>query len=233
MKRHRHHVQPVHKGGTDNPSNISYPDFIEHAEIHARRFLEGLDDFFDFRHEGWPFLDEGLRLEVRSFWSKKFSEQNPMKNPEVAERVAAKNRGKPSKSKGTRRSEECKEKMRGENNPNFGGGYKLNLTEEQRKKISDRMKNNNPMKKSEVAAKVSKAKRGKPSNRKGISPSEETREKLRQANLGKKLSEETKKKMSESRTGKKKGSYKKWSEEDRKAHSKRMKKRWEGKKANG
>ena len=39
--------------------------------------------------------------------------------------------------------------------------------------------------------------------------SQETKEKLSKANLGKKLSEETRKRMSESRTGSKRGTYKK------------------------
>jgi hypothetical protein len=233
MKRHRHHVQPVHKGGTDDPSNITFPDFIEHAEIHANRFLEGLDDYFDFRHEGWAFLSEDLRYRVRSHWSKKFSENNPMKDPEVAEKVASKRRGKPGANRGSSWSEQSRERITGEGNPNYGGGYQLELTDEQRQAISDRMRDNNPMKRPEVAEKVSKARKGRPSNRRGAVLSEETKEKLRQANLGKKRSEETKQKMSESRTGKKRGPYKKWSEEDKAAHRERMRKMWEERRKNG
>jgi hypothetical protein len=232
MKRHRHHIQPVHKGGTDDPSNISFPDFIEHAEIHANRFLEGLDDYFDFRHEGWAFLSEELRYKVRSHWSKKFSENNPMKNPEVAEKVASQKRGKPG-PKGWTWSEDSKDKIRGDGNVNYGGGYELDLTDEQRQAISDRMRENNPMKRPEIAAKISAAHKGRVSPRKGAVLSEGTKEKLRQANLGKTRSEETKRKMSESRTGKKRGPYKKWSEEDKAAHRERMRKMWEERRKNG
>jgi len=49
---------------------------------------------------------------------------------------------------------------------------------------------------------MSKIKLGKHSPRKGIKLSEETKQKLRQYNLGKKLSEETKRKISESNIGK-------------------------------
>ena len=232
MKRHRHHVQPVHKGGTDDPSNISFPDFIEHAEIHANRFLEGLDDYFDFRHEGWAFLPEELKYRVRSHWSKKLSENNPMKNPEVAEKVASQRRGKPG-PRGWTWAEESKNKIMGEGNVNYEGGYELDLTDEQRQAISDRMRENNPMKRPEIAAKVSAAHKGRVSPRKGAVLSEETKEKLRQANLGKKLSEATKQKMSESKTGKKRGPYKKWSEEDKAAHCERMRKMWEKRRENG
>ena len=214
MKTHRHHIQPVHKGGTDDPSNISFPNFIEHAEIHANRFLEGLDDYFDFRHEGWTFLDESLKDKVRACWSEKFSKDNPMKNPEVAEKVASQRRGKPGANKGSRWSEESRGKITGEGNHNYGGGYQLELTDEQRQTISDRMRENNPMKRPEIAAKVSAAHKGRVSPRKGAVLSEETKEKLRQANTGKKHSDEAKQRMSKSRTGVKRGPYKKKDKND-------------------
>lgn len=49
--------------------------------------------------------------------------------------------------------------------------------------------------------KMSKLKKGKPSNRKGCKLSSETKEKLRKANIGKKLSSSTVNKMIESRKG--------------------------------
>lgn len=49
---------------------------------------------------------------------------------------------------------------------------------------------------------MSEAKRGKPSPRKGAKLSEETKQKLREANLGKKHSCETRMKMSSSAKGK-------------------------------
>jgi hypothetical protein len=54
----------------------------------------------------------------------------------------------------------------------------------------------------ETCVRMSNSRRGK-ATRTGQSPSEETREKLRRANLGKRLSEETKAKMSVSRKGRK------------------------------
>ena len=54
----------------------------------------------------------------------------------------------------------------------------------------------------ETRLKMSNAKKGKPSNRKGCHLSEETKEKLRQANLGKHHSDETKRKCSEANKGK-------------------------------
>jgi group I intron endonuclease len=62
-----------------------------------------------------------------------------------------------------------------------GGDDRPPLTEEQRKRLSERMKGN--------------------TFAKGFSPSEETREKLRLANAGKVLSEEHKRKISESHVG--------------------------------
>jgi hypothetical protein len=38
-------------------------DFIEHARVHAEDFLNG-GPRFDFRHDGWPFLDAELRQKV-------------------------------------------------------------------------------------------------------------------------------------------------------------------------
>jgi response regulator of citrate/malate metabolism len=76
-------------------------------------------------------------------------------------------------------------------------------------KHSERMKESNPMKQPEIAAKVSAAKKGQPSSRRGAVLSKETKEKLRQANLGKKHTPESRAKMSASRVGKTRGPYKK------------------------
>jgi hypothetical protein len=73
----------------------------------------------------------------------------------------------------------------------------------------NRMLEDNPMKRPEVAEKVSQKKKGKPSSRLGVVLSEETKEKLRQANLGKSHTPEARAKMSASRLGKKRGPYKK------------------------
>lgn len=215
---------PIHLGGTNDPWNLDNLNFIEHAELHALRFLSGLDRRFDYRHEGWPFLDENLRLAVRAEHSQRFKgPENPMKDPSTAEKVASKNRGV-KRGPGKKWSEESKEKIRGEGNSNYGGKCQGAMPEDARKRTSERMSSNNPMKNPEIAKKVSEAKKGKPSPRRGATLTSETKEKLRIANLGQKRSPETRKKMSESKRGKKRGPYKKWSEEDKKAHSERMKK---------
>ena len=50
----------------------------------------------------------------------------------------------------------------------------------------------------EAKRKISNSRKGKPSPRKGVKLTEETKEKLRKANVGKRLSEETRKKIGES-----------------------------------
>lgn len=69
--KHKHHIKPLHLGGTDDPSNLEDIDFIEHARIHAERFLAGEDKFFDNRHTGWPYLEEDLRARVLKKQSEK------------------------------------------------------------------------------------------------------------------------------------------------------------------
>lgn len=64
-KRHRHHVIPTHLGGSDEEANLIEIDFIEHAKLHAERFLRGEDQGFDNRHTGWPYLPESLKNEVK------------------------------------------------------------------------------------------------------------------------------------------------------------------------
>jgi hypothetical protein len=75
-------VKPVHKGGTDTPENLVDLDFIEHAKIHAERFLAGEDEFFDNRHTGWPYLPEDLRSKVLKKQGEKTREMNLRKAEE-------------------------------------------------------------------------------------------------------------------------------------------------------
>jgi hypothetical protein len=97
---------------------------------------------------------------------------------------------------------------------------------------SERMRRDNPMKNPEIAAKVSEKRKGKPSNRKGAVLSEETKQKLREASTGRRHTEESRAKMTASRTGKKRGPYKQWSEENKIAHSERMKDMWRKRREN-
>ena len=64
MTKHTHHIVYKSQGGTDDPINLVILDFIDHAELHAKDFLAGGPEF-DFRHEGYKYLDENLRNELR------------------------------------------------------------------------------------------------------------------------------------------------------------------------
>ena len=79
MTKHKHHIVPRHKGGDDSPDNIVELDFIEHARLHAERFLSGEDNWFDCRHKGWPYLEEELRQAV----SQRISEINSTRAGEL------------------------------------------------------------------------------------------------------------------------------------------------------
>jgi hypothetical protein len=61
--KHIHHITPRSRGGTDEPDNLEEIDFIEHARLHAEDFLAG-GPRFDFRHAGWPHLEDTLRQKV-------------------------------------------------------------------------------------------------------------------------------------------------------------------------
>lgn len=65
MTTHKHHIVYKSQGGTDDPSNLVELDFITHAELHAKDFLEGGPEF-DFRHEGYKYFDEDLRKKLRA-----------------------------------------------------------------------------------------------------------------------------------------------------------------------
>jgi hypothetical protein len=58
--QHTHHKMPRAQGGTDHPDNLEEIDFIEHARLHAEEFLSG-GQWFDFRHWGYPYLEEDLK----------------------------------------------------------------------------------------------------------------------------------------------------------------------------
>jgi hypothetical protein len=81
------------------------------------------------------------------------------------------------------------------------GGDGVDFTPQVRKKISDSLKLNNPTKRDDVKLKISETLKEYFRNNK-ITHTEETKEKLRQIHLGKKLSEETKQKISEAGKGK-------------------------------
>ena len=60
-KTHKHHVVPVHLGGKDGP--IQVVTQVEHATLHAERFIDGKDAGF---HMGLlQFLDPDVEVRVR------------------------------------------------------------------------------------------------------------------------------------------------------------------------
>lgn len=64
MTTHKHHITFKSQGGSDDPSNLVVLDFIEHARLHAEDFLSGGPEF-DFRHEGYKYLEKDLRKKLR------------------------------------------------------------------------------------------------------------------------------------------------------------------------
>lgn len=77
---HLHHKKPRCLGGSDDPENLVLLDPLEHAEIHALDFIEG-GPMFDFRHEGWPLLDERLRRKILQEASRRRSHKNKTEAP--------------------------------------------------------------------------------------------------------------------------------------------------------
>ncbi len=149
-KRHKHHIQPRHLGGSNDPSNIELIDPVLHAELHALRFIEGEDRWFCSMHEGWPHLDSRLQDEVR----KALSERNVAKRPEVGAKISAALKGRPARNKGVPRTEEERKKI-------SQGQIGLKKSEETKAKIaaSKRGQKHSEETKAKIAASVSTAKR--------------------------------------------------------------------------
>lgn len=124
---------------------------------------------------------------------------------EVKDKISAKIKNRPSFNKGKKFiNKDCKNMMveEFELDNYLSNGWELGIyySDESREKLKS---NGFKGKKFtiEQRKKLSDAKKGKPANNKGIPLKEETKQKLREANIGKKHSEETKQKMSESRKG--------------------------------
>lgn len=196
-KKHKHHVNPRHKGGTDDPDNIIELDFIEHARIHAERFLSGQDGWFDCRHEGWPYLSENLRELVK----KRMGEIN---RQNTGERHGSFGRNIHSQEFRARRSME----MMGEGNPMYG---------RERPDVRERLLNDPPSKRPEVREKIRQSALGRVM-------SEETKRKISASNKGKPKSLEMRQRLSASLTGKKRAP---WTDEQKERHKEAMKRAWE------
>jgi hypothetical protein len=121
---HTHHIKPRCQGGSDSPENLIQLDPIEHARVHALDFLEG-GPWFDFRHEGWPYLEIDLQNQVKIEASRRRSLDNTTNPP----------------MRGRQRSEKWKQKLsklhkeRGTKPPGTKG---LKKPEEERKAIGER-----------------------------------------------------------------------------------------------
>lgn len=132
--------------------------------------------------------DKSIGYNVLPGTANEFGAVNPTNIPEVVEKIKNKK----------------KDKWGGENCYWYG----KTLSEETKRKLSDKAKKrlSDPTKvpmygkhlSEEARKKISNSRKGKPSPRKGVKLTEETKEKLRKANVGKKLSEETRKKIGES-----------------------------------
>lgn len=132
--------------------------------------------------------DKSIGYNVLPGTANEFGAVNPTHIPEVVEKIRKKK----------------KDKWGGKNCYWYG----KTLSEETKKKLSDKAKKrlSDPTKvpmygkhlSEEAKRKISNSRKGKPSPRKGVKLTEETKEKLRKANVGKRLSEETRKKIGES-----------------------------------
>jgi len=157
-KRHRHHVQPRHLGGLDTPDNIVEIDFIEHAKIHANRFIAGKDGWFDCRQAGWNYLSDELRNAVRT-------RMGEINRENSGEHHGSFGRNIHSEEFKERRSRE----VSGEGNPMFG---------KERTDSRERLLSDNPAKRPEVREKIRQAAVGRVM-------SEETKQKISNSTKGK------------------------------------------------
>ena len=150
-KTHQHHIIYKCQGGTDDPENLTGIDFIDHAELHARDFLEG-GPWFDFRHEGWKYLSQELREAVLAETGRRRSESqvvenNPMFGKKRPDRVAAwegdnnPNRQPEALPRLRRLWEENLGPMSGEDNPFFGKSHTEETKEAIRRKTKERLPN--------------------------------------------------------------------------------------------
>ena len=196
-KRHKHHIIPRHLGGGDEVENIELLDPVAHAELHALRFIEGQDRWFDCRHEGWTLLDPRLQLEVKQ------------KMGEINSQNSGENHGSYGKNI---HSEEFKQRrskeMTGPGNPMFGV---------ERPDSRERCLKDPPSRRPGAREKLRAAALGR-------TVSEETKQKISDSTKGKPKSKEMREKLSASLKGKKK---KPWTDEQKARHTEAMKRAWE------
>jgi hypothetical protein len=143
MKRHRHHKQPKSRGGSNDPSNLEELDPYSHALHHAWDFLYNEGPRFDFRHEAWPLLPDGLKQKVLEKAAEHSSKVNKGRKKKLSEEETQRRRERQKllteKNKGKKRSEESKRKMR-EARLRYleeHGPYEVHHSEETRRKQSE------------------------------------------------------------------------------------------------
>lgn len=176
---HRHHVVPRHAGGTDDPSNMTCPLTVEeHAEHHRYRY-EMLGEWQD--RLAWRWLS-GL-----------IDRADAIHTLQVESGCKA---GK--MSKGRKHSIETRQKMKGKT---FNVGRKHTIESRLKMSAAHRGKPSNWKNKShsiESKYKMQIAKLGKPSPRKGKFASDETKRKLSISHIGITPTQQTREKMKQS-----------------------------------
>lgn len=132
-KRHKHHLVPRYRGGTDEPTNLIEVSVTQHAMFHYCEWkrLGNKEDYI-----AWKFLSGSHP----GGWNKGVC------NEELSKKMSGK--GNPMFG------------LSGKNHPAYGN--KAN-TPEVRKMNSERMKKNNPMHHKEHRDKISISRRGRPS----------------------------------------------------------------------
>ena len=120
MSSHVHHSIPKSRGGTDEEWNLVELDPYTHAYEHALDFV--LFDHapqFDFRHEAWPLLPEGLRKAVlnrKAEWCANFFVNKP-RPPEICRKISESKLGIPNSESAKIKMSEAK---KGDKHPFFG-----------------------------------------------------------------------------------------------------------------
>jgi hypothetical protein len=173
----QHHIIPKSCGGSDEPNNLVLLTPKEHYICHRLlpKMVKSRLHYEKMIYALWSLINGNGRSKRHSPSGKIYQQIK--------------------EEQGKIRSE----RMKGKNNP----FYRMIWTDEKRKHVSD----NNPTKREDVRFKISNSlkqnyKNGFKNHNSINGWDEETKQKLREANLGKTLTEETKLKMSESRKNK-------------------------------
>ena len=180
---HRHHIKPIHSGGTDE-DGVVYLTKEEHAEAHWQLYCE---------HENNGDL-WSVNMIMKSNIHDISGEKNPMYGMTGKKNPNYKNRGKNSPLYGKKNPAATAYLLGrrvGEKHPMYGKPR----TEEDKRKISKAMKG---IPRPEVSVWM-KLRTGEKNSMYGKKHSTESLKKMSEIKIGKKKSDETKRKMSEAR----------------------------------